>query len=381
MYTTLKIRQASLLDLENGQTKTVDLYLEKGVIQEIAPEISLSAHDELDARGLLLTPGLCDAHAHIFHDTPQGFIGLDPHRCHLPFGVTAVIDQGSAGADNYHYFKQHVLLRTDALCREILNCSRTGMFVSSLSGAGELADLGTLDKEAFRRVLSSDPENIAGVKIRLTPNVCPARPEAALKAASELAQEVGLPLVVHPNDAEMDDTLLFDTLRAGDVYTHAYHASSVGILDENGAVKQAAWRARERGVIFDTAHGLNSLSFPVLRSALEQGFDPDTISTDLHNGNLNGPVFDLPTTVSKFLCLGMPLHTAMDKAISAPARIWKLTEKCTRIEAGRRADLAAFRLDSSGHEYVDAKGNTLSGPYRLLPQFTVLGRRVYLPTR
>jgi len=153
----------------------------------------------------------------------------------------------------------------------------------------------------------------------------------------------------------------------------------VGILGADGQIKDIARQARERGVIFDTAHGLNSLSFPVLRAAMEQDFVPDIISTDLHNGNWRGPVFDLPTTISKFLCLGMPLHIALAKALTEPVRIWKLTEKCVRIEEGQRADLAAFELDRSGHTYVDAAGNNLTGPYRLLPRFTVLGERVYFP--
>lgn len=377
MYTTLKIRQASILDLEDGQMQAADLYLENGMIREISSNIVIHAQEEIDANGLILTPGLVDAHVHIFHDMPQGFIGLDPDRYHLPSGTTCVIDQGSTGADHYNLFKRHVMMRTAVMCKEVLNCSRTGMYVSSLSGAGELENLKDLNKEMFCRTVSSDPENIVGVKIRLTPNVCPKDAEYALKRAAELARELNLPLVVHPNGADMEDTVLFDTLQAGDVYTHTYHDSLVGILDERRRVKQLAVSARERGVIFDTAHGSNSLSFPVLKDALEQGFEPDTISTDLHNGNYQGPVFDLPTTISKFLCLGMPLHRAMYKAVAAPAAIWKLSTKCIRLEAGQYADLAAFRLDQSGHEYVDAAGNLLRGSYRLLPRFTILGKRVY----
>lgn len=381
MYTTLIIRRAGILDLETGNQEIADLYLERGVIQEIAPNIRTRARDELDGQGLILTPGLCDAHGHIFHDTDRGFIGLDPHRYHLPFGTTCVIDQGSAGADNYELFRQHVLLRSDALCKEILNCSRIGMYASSLSGTGELAEMKDLDEEAFCRVLETDRENILGVKIRLTPNVCPERAEEALRRASALAQRLDLPLVVHPNQADMDDRFLFETLQTGDVYTHAYHDSAVGILGADGLVKDVARKARERGVIFDTAHGLNSLSFPVLRAAMEQGFEPDTISTDLHNGNWRGPVYDLPTTISKFLCLGMPLQTALAKTITEPARIWNLADKCVTLEAGQRADIAAFALDRSGHTYVDAAGNQLTGPYRLLPKFTILGERLYFPVK
>lgn len=381
MYTDLIIRQASVLDLETGAMELADLYLKGGQVREMAATLSRTARDELDGRGLILTPGLCDAHGHIFHDTGRGFIGLDPHRYHLPFGTTCVIDQGSAGADNYEVFRRHVLLRSDAMCKEILNCSRIGMYTDSLAGAGELEDLSWLDEEAFESAFRRDRENILGVKIRLTPNVCPGHPEEALARAAALARRLELPLVVHPNQAEVEDRVLFETLQAGDVYTHTYHDSDVGILAADGTVKTLVRQARERGVVFDTAHGLNSLAFPVLRAAMEQDFAPDTISTDLHNGNCNGPVFDLPTTISKFLCLGMPLHIALAKTITEPVRIWGLKEKCVRIEAGQTADLAAFRLDESGHTYMDAVGNVLEGKYRLLPAFTILRDRLYLPVK
>lgn len=379
MNTTLKINQAGILDLDNGEIQDADLYLENGIIKEISSKITISAADTLDARGLILTSGLCDAHAHIFYNTREGYIGLDPEVYHLRKGTTCIIDQGSAGADCFELFHRHVIVTSELMIKEVLNCSRMGMYASSLCGPGELANLGDLSQTAFLSVYQKHPEDIIGVKLRLTPNICPHHPEKALKMASDLAAELEVPLVIHPNGAEIEDRLLFETLRTGDIYTHTYHDSPVGILNDRGEVKELAWEARKRGVIFDTAHGSNSLTFPVLHAALEQGFEPDIISTDLHNGNYNGPVYDLPTTISKFLCLGVPLHTAVNKALTAPVRIWKLKGKSTCIRAGQSADLAAFRLDRSGHEYTDAQGNRITGPYRLIPQFTILKTRVHFP--
>ncbi len=379
MFRMLLIKNASILDLQTGDCTVSDVLIEDGIIQKIRPNIKTFVNDTIDAKGLIMTPGLCDAHAHIFHNTAQGFIGVDPYRYHLPAGTTCVIDQGSAGADTYELFRQHVMMRTDIMCKEVLNCSRIGMYVSSLAGGGELEDIENLNQAAFCSTYTQFPDEISGVKIRLTPNVCPQNPEKALRLAMQIAEAVGLPLVVHPNEARMEDSLLFDTLRSGDVYAHAYHRSSAGILDAAGYVKPAAQKARDRGVIFDTAHGLNSMVFPVLEAALKQGFEPDIISTDLHNKNCNGPVYDLPTTLSKFLCLGMPLHVVFNKAILAPAKIWNLTDKCTRICAGQIADLACFELNCSRHEFFDAQGNCLEGNKRLIPRFTILKNHLYLP--
>ena len=53
------------------------------------------------------------------------------------------------------------------------------------------------------------------------------------------------------------------------------------------------WQARERGIIFDVGHGAASFWFRNAAPAIEQGFLPDSISTDLHTGNVNGSVIDM----------------------------------------------------------------------------------------
>ena len=65
--------------------------------------------------------------------------------------------------------------------------------------------------------------------------------------------------------------------------------------------------ARERGVLFDIGHGKGSFAFKTARAMLANGFYPDTISSDVHALCINGPAFDQVTTMSKFLCMGMPL--------------------------------------------------------------------------
>ncbi len=65
--------------------------------------------------------------------------------------------------------------------------------------------------------------------------------------------------------------------------------------------------ARDRGVIFDIGHGMGSFAFKTARAMLANGFAPDCISSDVHALCIEGPAFDLLTTMSKFLCLDMPL--------------------------------------------------------------------------
>ena len=122
---------------------------------------------------------------------------------------------------------------------------------------------------------------------------------------------------------------------------------------------------------------MNSLSFEVLEQAAKLGFFPDTISTDLHNLNVNGPVFDMPTTISKFLCVGMPLLDAMRCCISNPVRLLGLEDKEISIREGSVADLAIFELKEGDYTYRDAMKKNLSGKYRLEARFTVTGESLF----
>src|SRR5690606_9922291 len=103
---------------------------------------------------------------------------------------------------------------------------------------------------------------------------------------------------------------LLAALRRGDIFTHLYHGSSASpFIGEKKTPSPELLAARERGVIFDVGHGAGAFWWEVAEAAArENGFWPDTISTDIHSYNLHGPVFDMPTTMSKLLYLGMPLE-------------------------------------------------------------------------
>ena len=378
MLRTLLIKNASVFDVQTGKQTPTDILIHDGVITRMQEGIAQSADIVKDASGLIVTPGLVDFHTHIFHDSGDYF-GIDPHVYHLPAGVTYAIDQGSAGADCYEAYRERVLMRTPIRSKAFLNCSRIGMPVSSLNGPGELARPGVLNREAFIETFERHRDELLGIKIRVTPNICPTDPKPFIEQALAIAEELHVPLCIHPNQAAIMDGDLLEMLRPGDVMTHTYHRSSAGILDENGRIKKAAIRARERGVIFDTGHGLNSLSFDVMRRAIDQGFIVDMISTDIHNGNLNGPVFSLACTISKFMCMGLSMQESLRRCTVTPAELFGLTDKKNTIEIGDVADLAAFQLDTGHHVYRDAEGGTLEGEYRLMPAFTVLGSRMYVP--
>lgn len=382
MIHSILLKNAEIWNPADEEPKRADLYIEEGIVKRIAPGISCDAQYTEDISGYMVTPGLVDTHAHMFWNSE--LIGVDPQRFDLPKGVTYTVDQGSAGADNYAQYRKQVLFSTDVKSRAFLNCSRIGMPTSSLAdtgdipGPGELSNPDYLDRGKFIEVFETYRPELLGVKIRLTPNICPKNPLGALEQAISIAEELKVPVSVHPNHAAgLTTEDILSRLRCGDIFTHSFHDSHTGILDKNREIKPCVLEARKKGVIFDTGHGVNSLAFPVLEQALSLGFWPDTISTDLHNLNYNGPVFDLPTTISKFLCLGMPLLEAIRCCTVNPVRLLGLSEKSVAICEGQPADLAVFQLMKGDFTYRDAMKNTISGSYKLIPHLTVVGNKMF----
>ena len=128
-----------------------------------------------------------------------------------------------------------------------------------------------------------------------------------------------------------------ELMKPGDVITHCYNRHTLGILDQAGKVKQSVREARARGVLFDVGHGLGSFNFEAASKALADGFVADTISTDIYNLNLKGPVFDLPTTMSKMMHLGMSFDDVLTRTTAAPAKIINRVEGLGSLKwEGRR---------------------------------------------
>jgi dihydroorotase len=180
----------------------------------------------------------------------------------------------------------------------------------------------------------------------------------------------------HVNNPPVEYGEVLTILRPGDIVSHFLHGRGSGILDEQGRLKDAVRAARRRGIVFDVAHGRNHVNFPVVRRAFEQGFYPDTISSDLTRPGRAGVVRDLPTTLSKFLCLGMPLADVVRAATATPARASGRSGDLGTLAAGAAGDAAVFAIEDGRFPYQDADGNVLEGATRWTPRLTVRAGRV-----
>jgi dihydroorotase len=372
----LVVHGGTLVDPATGARRMADVGVIGDRVAAIGPDLPLErAGDRVDARGALVLPGLVDGHAHVYWGgTP---LGIDPDAFAGASGVTAWLDTGSAGAGNVDGLVHHVIERTALTIKAFVHLSYVGLVPAGHTDLrfGELFDMRLGDVRACLRAIEAHAQHTVGVKVRLGANATGPNGMDALRAARAVADASGKRLMIHIADPPplLEDALPY--LREGDLVTHCYTPGLMGILDRQGRVRDAVREARARGVWFDVGHGAGSFSFDVARRALDQGFGPDVISSDLHAYNVDGPVFDLPTTLTKFLALGMPLDEVLRRATTVPGSLFG--GGIGTLEVGGRADVAVVRLAPGPVVLGDARSKLLEHHERLAVVATVLaGRRL-----
>lgn len=339
-------------------------------VEEAIP--AADAREVIDARGLLVAPGLIDMHVHVFAGVSHYGIPADPW-C-VARGVTTAVDAGSAGADTFLGLRRYVIEVSETRLLAYLNISAIGMADPHV---GELEEIRFADVKRAVQVCEENRDLILGVKVRLTRDLVGSNGLRPLHLAREAADAARMPIMVHPNDPHGSLADVLAVMRAGDIMTHCFHGKREGVLDDAGRVRPEARAAVERGVLFDVGHGQGSFSWQVAERALAQELAPHTISSDLHHYNIHGPVHDLATTVSKFLHLGLPLREALRKATAVPASALRMSETLGTLRPGAVADVALFDLQSGDFPFQDAEGETRIGHERLVPVATLRAGRLY----
>jgi dihydroorotase len=164
---------------------------------------------------------------------------------------------------------------------------------------------------------------------------------------------------------------VLNLLRPGDILTHAFSGAGNNTV-QNGRVVPPRLEAKRRGVVVDVGHGGGSFDYTVFEPARDQGFGPDTISSDLHavSGNTPGMPF-LPWVMSKFLNNGYYAGAGGgDGHREAGAGHRPGGE--ARHAAGRRpGDVSILELVQEPVEFVDTRNNRRRGDRWLKPVQTV----------
>jgi dihydroorotase len=270
--------------------------------------------------------------------------------------------------------KKYIIDVSETRILAFLNISVLGM-VSALND--ELENLKHADPERAISVCERNRDVIQGIKVRMGKTMVGENGLLPLKRAVKAAEALGMPVMVHPGDTPVPLGEILSEMREGDLLTHCFHGREQGILNESGDILPEAREAVKRGVIFDVGHGKGSFSFSVAERALQQGISPDTISSDLHFYNLFGPVFDLATTLSKFMLLGMPLEEALTKSTTTPARLFGLGDRIGALREGYIADISLFEICEGKFEFVDSMNETRVGSQKLEPQAVIRGGKIY----
>jgi dihydroorotase len=376
MQYDLLLKGGEVIDPAQSLHARRDVAFSGGKVAAVAESIpSESATEVVDCNGLLVAPGMIDLHVHVYWGVSHYGIWPDTH-C-VAKGVTTAVDAGSAGADTFPGFRKFIIDASATRLFAQLNISAQGMLDADV---GELMDIRFARVDRALATIEENRDVILGVKVRLTKNALVSE-EAGIRPlhlAREAADGAGLPIMVHPQDAwcdSLDDILA--VMRKGDILTHCFHNHRCGIFDDHGKIRNSVHAAIERGVIFDVGHGAGSFSWQVVESALEQGIQPTTISSDLHIYNIDGPVFDLATTAAKFLHLGLPLQDTIAKVTAIPADVIHMSGEIGTLAPGAWGDAVVFRQETGEFPLMDSLGVLRTGRQRLMPVNTVRGGALY----
>jgi dihydroorotase len=366
------IKNGHLIDPKNNIDAVMDVAITDHRIVEVAPKISKPSKKTIDASGLYVVPGLIDIHGHHYFGTTQdaylsdSYTALPPDGFTFRSGVTTVVDAGGAGWRNFTDFKNKAFANSKTRMFAFLNIVGSGM----KGGAAE-QNLADMDPKLTAMIAKQYPDLIVGIKLAHYIGTDWTPTERAVKAG-ELA---GIPVMIDFGSAEPLlpwETLLMEKLRPGDILTHCFGQTKGRMhVVENDKVQSYATDAQKRGIIFDVGHGGGSFMFEQAIPAIKQGFKPNSISTDLHTGSMNGGMKDMTNVMSKLLNIGMTLNEVITCSTWNPAKEIN-RQQLGHLSVGAVADVTLLSLEKGTFGFVDVGGNKIVGDKKLTCQMTML---------
>ena len=367
-----------VIDPSQGIDAMLDLGFAGGKVAALGQGLKASASTDVrNVSGRLVVPGLIDLHTHVYWGGTS--LGIDAEEFCRTSGVTTAVDTGSAGPGNFAGFRRHVIDPATTRILAYLHISHAGIFgFSSTVSVGESEDLRLMDPAGAVATVEQNRDCIVGIKVRVGRHASGDQGVAPLDIALQVAEETGLPLMAHIDEPPPTYEEVIARLRPGDILTHAFRPFPNAPCTAQGGVKRAVLAARKRGVLFDIGHGMGSFAFKTARQMLACGFLPDTISSDVHKLCIHGPAFDLVTTLSKFLCLGVELGVVIKAATSNAAFALRRPELGT-FRPGAVGDATVLSLDDGQYDYVDATGEHLAGSRKLNSRGVVIAGKWWHP--
>ena len=293
----------------------------------------------IDVSNCIVTPGLIDHHTHIYPFADE--LGLPAAATCFSSGATTAVDAGSSGCRDYQQARI-CLNQTRLSIYPFLNISSTGL---NTNRSVEDVDPAHFDAGRIRELFEEYRGEIIGLKIRTSKNIVKELGYEPLRKTVELADQLEVPVMVHCTNPPGPMSELLGCLRKNDILTHMYMNIGSTILDETGHVSAAAKEARKRGVLFEAADARAHFGFSTAIPAIEEGFWPDIIGTDItrFSMNIRPTAFSLAMQLAKYENLGIPFEEVIRRCTINPAKSMGLKDGSGTLSAGAVADCAVFR--------------------------------------
>jgi dihydroorotase len=366
----LLIQGGEVIDPANARRGVYDVGVKDGRIADVAPNLQADgATQVVDARGQYVTPGLIDLHTHCYWGATYWGIEADPVAART--GVTTWLDVGSSGAFSFPGFRRYAVEANRARTFALLNISSIGLIARTF----ELSNLDYCDVDVATLIVEANRDVILGIKARIDRDTTRGTGLEPLRRARVLADQVGLPLMVHIGMAPPALADIADLLRPGDILTHCCTGNDNRLIDRAGTVYPFMRALRDQGLILDLGHGSGSFSYTSAEAMLAQDMVPDVISSDIHQFAVLGPMYDLPTTLSKFLTLGLSLEEVIARATVRPAAAMRRPDLGT-LSVGAPADIALFHLEEGDFTFYDVLMQARPGHLQLVNTATYVEGRL-----
>ena len=376
----LVIKNGHIIDKKNNIDFIGDIGISNGIIKYVGEELPInSSRKIINAESLIVVPGLIDIHSHNFHGTipnrylSNSFSALPPDGFSFRSGITTIVDVGGAGWKNFEVFKEQVIEKSKTRVLAFLNIIGLGM------QGGEIEqNIDDMDAMLTAEMANKYPEHIVGIKLAHF-NGYNWIPVDKVTKAGELSDRPVMIDFGGSNPLMPLDSLLLHKLRPGDIFTHTYAnvRGRMSIVDGNNKLHDFVKEAQNKGIIFDVGHGGGSFAFSQAIPAINQGLKPNTISTDLHTGSMNGGMKNLLNVMSKFLNMGLNLNEVITSVTWDAAKSIK-KENLGNLSVGSIADITILNLREGDFGFIDTKNKKMNGTKKLECELTIKdGKIVY----
>ena len=378
---TIVIKGGRLIDPKNKIDAIMDVAIIDGKVARVAKTIDTNgAKQVIEAKGMLVTPGLIDIHGHVFYGTEvdhylsNGLSALSPDGFTFRVGVTTIVDAGGAGWKSFPLFKKNVIFASKTRVLAFLNIVGEGM-----RGGKFEQDTSDMDSKMAAQVALDNKNDVVGFKVAHFQGQTWAPVDHAV-AAGRIAD---MPIMVDFGGSvpplPLQD-LFMKHLRAGDIFTHTYtllegNVRETVVDEATKTVKPFVWEAQKKGIVFDVGYGGASFNYTQAIPAIKNKFYPTTISTDLHTGSMNGSMKDILSIMSKFVGMGMDVPSVIKASTWTPAQVIK-RENLGHLSEGAIADVAILSMRQGTFGFYDKTGYKVMGKQKFECEITIKGGKV-----